>query len=228
MCGRFALFTPMKELAAVAAAEPLSELTPFAPSWNVCPQQHVPVATEVGVDGEQNVQRHFRLMQWGFRPSWAKPSNREPINARRETVHDKPMFRRAAEQRRGVVPANGWYEWMTTPQGKTPWFHKSETESPLFMAALWEGWSKNGDHLESCVLLTQEANLDCREVHDRMPVLLTSEGVSAWLSKGVLPAPPAAGVVVRYPVSRAVNNVREDHPGLVQPIPRLFDHEYGV
>ena len=85
MCGRFALATPVNELAAEMDTEPLSDLTPFKPSWNVAPQRFIPVATEVGVQGEEQVKRHFRLMRWGFRPSWAKPSRREPINARSET-----------------------------------------------------------------------------------------------------------------------------------------------
>ena len=117
MCGRFALGTPVQELATNIDAETLSDLTPFKPSWNVAPKAYIPVATQVDSNGQSDVQRHFRLMRWGFRPSWAKPSHREPINARSETMTEKPMFRAASERRRGVVPADGWYEWMTTPQG---------------------------------------------------------------------------------------------------------------
>ncbi len=228
MCGRFALATPVNELAAEMDTEPLSDLTPFKPSWNVAPQRFIPVATEVGVQGEEQVKRHFRLMRWGFRPSWAKPSRREPINARSETLHEKPMFRAAAQRRRGVVPADGWYEWMTTPQGKTPWFHQRADGQACLMAVVWDTWTDGVEHLESCVLLTQAATEDCRDVHDRMPVLLEHQHVHNWLERGELPSQPPQGTVSRHPVDRAVNRVSEDHPGLIRALPRLFDHEYGA
>ncbi len=227
MCGRFALSTPIGRVASMMDCEPLSDVTPFEPSWNIAPQNFIPVATEIGVDGAEHVGRHFRLMRWGYRPSWAKASHREPINARSETMHEKPMFRTAAQRRRGIVPANGWYEWMTTPQGKTPWYHQ-EKESFSTMAVLWDTWNDGREHLESCVVLTQTANEDCRDVHNRMPVLLGEGSWEAWLRGGVLPPQPEPGSIVRHPVDRTVNNVNNDHPGLVQPIPRLFDHEYGA
>ena len=228
MCGRFSLFTPVDEVATQTATEPLSELTPFEPSWNVAPQTLVPVATQTGVHGENSVPRHFRLMRWGLRPSWAKPSHREPINARLETLEEKPMFRSAARHRRGFVPADGWYEWMTTPQGKTPWYHRRADGQPSLFAVVWEAWSGEDEHLESCVVLTRAANEDCKDVHDRMPVVLERNDLSSWLGEGVLPTAPETGTIERHPVDRAVNKVTEDHPGLVRPIPRLFDHEYGV
>ena len=227
MCGRFALSTPMSEVALRMYSEPLSEMTPFKPSWNIAPQHFIPVATEIGVDGVSQVGRHFRLMRWGFRPSWGKASHREPINARSETMHEKPMFRTAAQRRRGIVPANGWYEWMTTPQGKTPWYHQEQSGFSM-MAVLWDTWTDAREHLESCVVLTQVANEDCHDVHNRMPVLLDEESGSAWLHEGVVPPQPESGTIQRYPVDRMVNNVNHDHAGLVQPIPRLFDHEYGA
>ena len=224
MCGRFALSTPIDQVAFEIEAEPLSDLTPFEPSWNIAPQSLIPVATEVGRNGTQQVARQFRLMRWGFRPSWAKASNREPINARCETIHEKPMFHSAAQQRRGVVPVDGWYEWMTTPQGKTPWYHHVR-EGRSMMAVLWDTWNGGGQDLESCVVLTQAANKDCFEVHNRMPVLLDNDNLEVWLKDGTLPSPPEAGSINRYPVSRNVNHAEQNHPGLIRPIPRLFDHE---
>ena len=228
MCGRFSLFTPVHETALETQTEPLSDLTPFEPSWNVAPQSLIPVATQTGVNGEENVPRHFRLMRWGLRPSWAKASHREPINARVETLDEKPMFRSAARHRRGFVPADGWFEWMTTPQGKTPWYHRRSDGKPCFFAVIWERWSTEDEHLESCVVLTQAANDDCRDVHDRMPVILDTDAVSPWLDHGALPAGLSSGTVDRHPVGRAVNKASEDHPGLIRPSPRLFDQEYGV
>ncbi len=227
MCGRFALSTSMNEVALRMESEPLSDMTPFKPSWNIAPQHLIPVATEIGVDGTSKVGRHFRLMRWGFRPSWGKASHREPINARSETMHEKPMFRGAAQRRRGIVPADGWYEWMTTPQGKTPWYHREESGFSM-MAVLWDTWTDAKEHLEWCVVLTQVANEDCRDVHNRMPVLLDEESGNAWLRDGVVPPQPESGTIHRYPVDRMVNNLNHDHAGLVQPIPRLFDHEYGA
>ena len=227
MCGRFALSTPMKDVAKFATAEPLSDLTPLEPSWNVAPQSFVPVATQTGVHGEANVPRHFRMMRWGFRPSWSKASNREPINARSETMHEKPMFRGAARSRRGVVPADGWYEWMTTPQGKVPWYHYRMDGRVAFMAVLWDTWTGSEDHLESCAILTQAANEDCKDVHNRMPVLLEAHHLEAWFASGTLPSPPKGGTIDRHPVSRDVNSVHNDHPGLVHPLPGLFNQEYG-
>lgn len=228
MCGRFALGTPVHDLASEISAEPLSDLTPFKPSWNVAPQSLIPVATQVDVNGHPNVQRHFRLMRWGFRPSWARPSHREPINARSETMAEKPMFRSAAERRRGVVPADGWYEWMTTPQGKTPWFHQRDDGHACWMSVLWDTWTDGHEHMESCVLLTQAANDDCKDVHDRMPVIMGHDHVEDWLSSGVLPPVPGSGHIKRHPVDRTVNRTNEDHAGLIRPIPRLFDQEYGA
>ena len=228
MCGRFALGTPVQELATNIDAETLSDLTPFKPSWNIAPKAYIPVATRVDSNGQSDVQRHFRLMRWGFRPSWAKPSHREPINARSETMTEKPMFRAASERRRGVVPADGWYEWMTTPQGKTPWFHQRSDQRACWMGVLWDTWTDGHEHMESCVLLTQPANDDCRDVHDRMPVIIEQGCVEDWLSGGPLPPAPEAGRIKRHPVDRAVNRIGEDHAGLIRPIPRLFDQEYGA
>ena len=99
MCGRFAIATPIHELADIMGCEPLSDLTPFEASWNVAPQTSVPVGTEVGVHGEINVPRHFRLMQWGFRPSWSKASNREPIKLKRNHARkaDVPQCRKTPQ-----------------------------------------------------------------------------------------------------------------------------------
>jgi len=166
-------------------------------------------------------------MRWGFRPSWSKASNREPINARCETIQEKPMFRSAAQHRRGVVPIDGWYEWMTTPQGKTPWYHQVR-ERRSMMAVLWDTWNGREQSLESCVVLTQAANEDCSEVHHRMPVLLDNRSLEDWLKDGTLPAAPETGSIKRYPVSRNVNHANQNHPELIRPIPRLFDQEYGV
>lgn len=93
------------------------------------------------------------------------------------------------------------------------------------MAVLWDTWNGGGQDLESCVVLTQAANEDCFEVHNRMPVLLDKDNLEVWLKDGTLPSSPEAGSINRYPVSRNVNHAEQNHPGLIRPIPRLFDHE---
>lgn len=228
MCGRFSLARPIDEVAQLFESEPLSDLTPFAPSWNVAPQTFVPVITETGISDEPDTPRHMRLMRWGFRPSWARPSQREPINARVETVSSKPMFRTSFQHRRGVLPADGWYEWMTTPQGKAPWYHHRFDNRMCLFAVIWDRWQDDGNHVESFALLTTEANKDCAEVHNRMPVLLTSEEIAPWLKQAVLPQTPQTGTIDRHPVSREVNRPTANHAGLTNALPSLFDHEYGA
>lgn len=95
------------------------------------------------------------------------------------------------------------------------------------MGVVWDTWTDGHEHMESFALLTQQANEDCRDVHDRMPVIMGHDHVEDWLTGGVLPPTPTSGKIRRHPVDRAVNRVGEDHPGLIRPIPRLFDQEYG-
>jgi putative SOS response-associated peptidase YedK len=133
------------------------------------------------------------------------------------------MFRNAWKQRRGVIPAEGWYEWMNTPQGKVPWYHYHMDESICYMAVLWESWNHAGSSLESFSILTTEANEDCMEIHQRMPVLIEKHEIQAWLSGSLVLTPTSEGRVDRHPVSQNVNNATNEGRELVKPIPRLFD-----
>lgn len=225
MCGRFSLGMPIDDIAELFDSEPLSDLTPFSPTWNVAPQTLVPVMTETGIHGETPVPRHLRLMRWGLRPAWAKPSSQEPINARIETLSEKPMFRSAFKKRRGVVAADGWFEWMVTPQGKIPWYHYRIDGRPCLFAAICETWTDDSSHFESFALLTQAASEDCSEVHHRMPVLLDKDTMPSWLSEGATPEIPHLGTIDRHAVSREVNRPNTNHPGLIVALPTLFDHE---
>ena len=228
MCGRFALSTPIETIAASIDLQLSQEVMDFNPNWNIAPSSSAPIVVQSKADASTAQGRTLRTMRWGFRPSWAKPSTREPINARSETVLHKPMFRSAFMERRAVVPANGWYEWMTTPQGKVPWYHqRSDGELALF-AAVWERWQDESRTLHSFALLTQEANEDCSEVHNRMPVLISANDMEGWFDEGMLPPPTPKGTITRYPVSRDINRPGINHPGLVEPLRTLFDQEYGV
>ncbi|MDA7845427.1 SOS response-associated peptidase [Euryarchaeota archaeon] len=223
MCGRFALAQPPIEIAEAIGAEPLSALTPFTPSWNVAPTHWVPVITENGLSQRSAAPRHFRLMRWGLRPQWAKSTTHEPNNARSETVHEKPMFKHAWAHRRCVVPADGWYEWMNTVQGKVPWYHQRIDGGTCWLGAIWESWSSpNGDHVESFALLTVEANEDVREVHHRMPLLLEKDEVGRYLAGEDVRAQPDPLRIDRHVVSRDVNSVRNDGPHLIDSVPTLW------
>ena len=223
MCGRFALGTPIEELANAIQSEPLSPLTPFTPSWNIAPTHWVPVVTENGIERRSSAPRHMRLMRWGLRPNWSKPSTHEPNNARAETVDQKPMFKQAWTERRCVVPADGWFEWMTTVQGKVPWYHYRINGGPCWLGGIWESWSStDGDHVESFALLTVDSNEDVREVHHRMPLVLEEHQIADFLSGKDIRSQPQNGLIDRHVVDRQVNASTSEGSHLINPVPTLW------
>lgn len=223
MCGRFALGTPIEELANAIQSEPLSPLTPFTPSWNIAPTHWVPVVTENGIERRSSAPRHMRLMRWGLRPNWSKPSTHEPNNARAETVDQKPMFKQAWTERRCVVPADGWFEWMTTVQGKVPWYHYRINGGPCWLGGIWESWSSaDGDHVESFALLTVDSNEDVREVHHRMPLVLEEHQISDFLDGKDIRTQPQNGLIDRHVVDRQVNASTSEGSHLINPVPTLW------
>ncbi len=223
MCGRFALGTPIEELANAIQSEPLSPLTPFTPSWNIAPTHWVPVVTENGIERRSSAPRHMRLMRWGLRPNWSKPSTHEPNNARAETVDQKPMFKQAWTERRCVVPADGWFEWMTTVQGKVPWYHYRINGGPCWLGGIWEAWSSaDGDHVESFALLTVDSNEDVREVHHRMPLVLEEHQISDFLDGKDIRTQPQNGLIDRHVVDRQVNASTSEGSHLINPVPTLW------
>ena len=223
MCGRFALGTPIEELANAIQSQPLSPLTPFTPSWNIAPTHWVPVVTENGIERRSSAPRHMRLMRWGLRPNWSKPSTHEPNNARAETVDQKPMFKQAWTERRCVVPADGWFEWMTTVQGKVPWYHYRINGGPCWLGGIWESWSSaDGDHVESFALLTVDSNEDVREVHHRMPLVLEEHQISDFLDGKDIRTQPQNGLIDRHVVDRQVNASTSEGSHLINPVPTLW------
>lgn len=223
MCGRFALGTPIEELAVRIQSEPLSPLTPFTPSWNIAPTHWVPVVTENGIERRSTAPRHMRMMRWGLRPNWSKPSTHEPNNARAETVDKKPMFKQAWADRRCIIPADGWFEWMTTVQGKVPWYHHRINGGTCWLGGIWESWSStDGDHVESFALLTVESNDDVREVHHRMPLVLQEDQISDFLSGKDIRSQPQNAMFDRHVVSREVNASSSEGRHLIDPVPTLW------
>ena len=175
MCGRYTLKAPRE---AIAEAFDLADVPQLLPRYNIAPTQAVPVVRLDRASGE----REIALLQWGLIPSWADDPaiGNRLINARAETVAEKPAFRTAFKKRRCLVVADGFYEWKRE-NGKTPYYFRLKDSSPFAFAGLWERWEKGEEPVESCTLLTCEANGVVAPVHGRMPVILKPEDYARWL-----------------------------------------------
>jgi putative SOS response-associated peptidase YedK len=179
--------------------------------------------------------RELRVARWGLVPFWAKDASigARLINARVETAHEKPAFRRSFALHRCLVPADGYYEWETTEEGvKQPHFIRPADGGVLVMAGLYAVWRSPeapGGRLLSCTVITTEATDDVGRIHDRMPMLVERERFAAWLDPALthpdevrsLLVPAAAGRLESYPVSTAVNKVTNNGPELVEPAPQM-------
>ena len=217
MCGRFTIFADPDRLAErFQAALPADGLQP---RYNAAPTQYLPVILN---DGPPAIQ----LLQWGLVPFWAKdPSiGSRMINARAETLAEKPAFRAALKKRRWLVLADGFYEWQKTPTGKQPMRITLASGEPFAMAGLWETWdAPDGSLLRTFTIVTGEPNELVAAIHNRMPTILLPEHEALWLDNAAEPAiwldilrPYPAERMAAYPVSRRVNHVANDDPGLVE------------
>ena len=180
MCGRFAFTSPTEAVADFFKADH-GRLDKITPNTNVCPTQNI--ITLVNYEN----QRVLTQMRWGFIPHWYTKPNDGPllINARAETIHQKPAYRDAFQHRRCVVPVNYYYEWSSkNPDNIKRKYRIGGAESEfLACAGIWQAWrDENGHRVVSCAIVTQEANAKIAPVHDRMPVLLTLPNVSVWLA----------------------------------------------
>jgi putative SOS response-associated peptidase YedK len=194
----------------------------------VAPTQPIPVVRLV--EGR----RQFALVRWGLIPAWVKDPLRFTllINARSDSVNDKPAFRNAMKRRRCLVPADGFYEWQEQGDGKQPYFIRARSGEPLAFAGLWETWTgPNGEEVDTAAIVTTAANETLRPLHHRMPVIVPPAAFGLWLSgeaetdrAASLIAPAPDDLLEAWPVSRAVNNAANDGPGLIvradpQPAP---------
>jgi putative SOS response-associated peptidase YedK len=233
MCGRFVTSSPAAQVAAYFDAEITAErLLDREPNFNVAP------TTDVAVVVERDGRRGLALRRWGLVPSWAKdPSvGSKMINARVETAATKPSFRSAFTKRRCIIPVDGFYEWKAPVEGtrKQPYFITRRDREPLAFAGLWESWkdpdvTASGESpapLLTCSILTTEAVGPMAEVHHRMPVLLGPDAWDAWLDESVTDREQVQGMVLpapedlleMWPVSTAVNSVRNKGAELVDPV----------
>ncbi|HEV2890695.1 MAG TPA: SOS response-associated peptidase [Frankiaceae bacterium] len=216
MCGRFSASYPPSLLEETYVAAVVDEPPPA--KWNVAPTD--PVSIVVRRD-----QREVRTVRWGLIPSWAKDRKiaSRLINARAETVAEKPAFRAALARRRCLVPADGWYEW----RQKQPFYITRRGGEPVAFAGLYEVWRDPATEelVRTCTIVTTSACADLKELHTRMPVVLGAEAWDEWLDpeqEDVSALLVPCDGFDAYPVSPAVNNVRNDGPSLIEPLPALF------
>ncbi|MFT4263949.1 MAG: SOS response-associated peptidase [Nocardioides sp.] len=232
MCGRYASSKSAGELAGEFDIDELRLALDLPASWNVAPTDEVYIVAERpprSADGEPEArERQLRSARWGLVPSWSKDASggARMINARAESVAEKPAFRRAFAARRCLVPADGYYEWYTCENGsKQPFYIHPTDGRSLAMAGLYEIWcdprAPEGEgFLWSCTVITTSATDALGRLHDRMPLLVEPEHWAAWLGAGpgALDLLSPATHLEAWPVSPAVGNVRNNGPELVEPL----------
>lgn len=219
MCGRFAVTLPHDAMAQLFEATPANDL-PDPVNYNVCP------TTRISVIRAGEGHRMLQPMRWGFLPHWYKTPNDGPllINARAETIAEKPAFRSACRTRRCLIPATGFYEWTKDADGnRLPWYIFRADGAPLVMAGIWQDWSQDGMDLRSCAVVTTGANVAMQKIHHRMPVILPPEDWAMWLGehgKGAARLMQAADedVLEYYRVDPKVNSNRATGETLISPL----------
>lgn len=222
MCGRFGFDIPPRALSERFGLDAQYEV---APRYNIAPTSEAPTVLLHPKSG----QRVLRSLRWGLVPSWAKDSKAGArlINARAETCADRPAFRAAFQRRRCLVPAAGFYEWKRLEGGKQPWWIRLQGGGPLAFAGLWEHWlgPAAGSTLYTFAILTTPANALVAGLHHRMPAILLPAAYAAWLDPDAdrpdleaLLAPFPAEDMEAWPVSRRVNNPRNDDPSLLDKV----------
>lgn len=220
MCGRFAITLPTDAMAQLFDAVPSNTL-PEVPNYNVCPTTQIAVV-------EASEGRRLRPMRWGFVPKWYKTATGGPllINARSETIAEKPAFKSACRDRRCLIPATGFYEWTKDQDGnRLPWYIARTDEKPIVFAGVWQDWSDpaSGEAMSTCAIVTTGANKSLSAIHHRMPVILPPDAWPLWLGeagKGAAQLMTAADedLLRFHRVDRAVNSNRARGVELIDPI----------
>jgi len=212
MCGRYMLATPHERFIARSRLQHAAELVP---RYDIAPSESVAAIRE-----NVNQERELALLCWGLVPSTTKDTKNgyHMINARAETLSQRPAFRAAFVHRRCLIPADGFYEWQQTNDSKQPYFIRARDENPLAFVGLWERWQRGQQVIESCTIITTSANESLVPIRHRMPVILPEDTYDLWLDPssqdpGTLQAlllPYDAKKLVAYSVSKRVNHPKND------------------
>jgi len=230
MCGRFTITQLPTDLAEQFDVEiPDSIRIDFNPRYNLAPTQPV-LVVRTGAEGGR---RELTWLRWGLIPSWAKDPaiGNRMINARAESLADKPAYRASYRRRRCLVLADGFYEWQRRDRVKQPYYLRFKSGGVFGLAGLWEHWqSPDGDELESCAIITTDPNALASQIHDRMPVIIPGAGYDRWLDPrtqspdalAALLKPYPADQMESYPVSTNVNRPANDSAENIRPLDDLF------
>ena len=219
MCGRYSLTTPLEAMRRLFGLE--GPLPNYPPRYNIAPSQDAPVVRLS--DGS----REITLMHWGLVPGWSKgpDSKFSMINARAETVAEKPAYRAAFKSRRCLVPADGFFEWRAESKKKQPFYIHMKDEKPFAFAGLWERWEKGAEPITSFTIIVTEANELLRPIHERMPVILAPKDYARWLDpalkkeatqKFMRPYDPEKMALRK--ISTRVNSPKNDDPEILAPL----------
>jgi putative SOS response-associated peptidase YedK len=220
MCGRYSITTAPEAMRRLFGYQ---EQPNFPPRYNVAPTQPIPIVRL------SEGKRQYALVRWGLLPAWVKDPRTFSllVNARGESVLDKPAFRNAMKRRRCLIPADGFYEWKNEGKLRRPFYVRLKDGAPMALAGLWETWTgPNGEEMETAVIVTTQANCMLSALHDRMPVIVPPAAFDFWLDCSNVDALTAAALFTPTPenslqvheVSAAVNKVANDTPELIEPV----------
>lgn len=221
MCGRYIRTTPIERYAALFTAPGFVEVKT---SYNIAPSSQVLLARNNARGG-----RELTALKWGLVPAWSKDPHTaySTINARAETIDEKPAFRSAFKSRRCLIACDGFYEWQKNPEGtKQPYFICLADRKPFAFAGIWERWEHGDQILESCAIIVTSANALMAPIHDRMPVILSPDHYDAWMNQKETNASALKALLLPYssdrmkacPISSMVNNPRHDEKSLITPL----------
>lgn len=219
MCGRFNLYSNMEFLLERFELTNVDWIE-LSPRYNIAPSQDVLAI----VEGEYGNKGGF--LKWGLVPSWATDPKigYKMINARAETLSQKPSFKKLLSRRRCIIPADGFYEWKKEGTIKQPYHIRLKNGEPFAFAGLWDRWEHNGEKLQTCTIVTTEANLLMKNIHDRMPVILTAETEKMWLDRNVgeeakkVLTPYDHDEMEAYPIPSLVNSPKNEGKELINSL----------
>jgi putative SOS response-associated peptidase YedK len=222
MCGRYLILSAPEAFRRLFG---YPQQPNFPPRYNVAPTQPVPIVRMV--EG----QRQFALVRWGLIPPWVKDARKFSllVNARVESVNERPAFRNAMRRRRCLFPADGFYDWKDEAGRKRPYCVRPKDREPIAFAGLWETWmGPNGEEMETAAIITTAANRELAKLHPRMPAIVPARAFDLWLDCASVDAmtatalldPAPDGLLEAYDISPAVNRTANDGPALIEPVGR--------